>query len=41
MGRRATYMYGNLLEPSPTGFVTTGLGAAEPVNDFETPMGSI
>jgi alkyl sulfatase BDS1-like metallo-beta-lactamase superfamily hydrolase len=28
MGRRATYMYGNLLEPSPTGFVTTGLGAA-------------
>jgi alkyl sulfatase BDS1-like metallo-beta-lactamase superfamily hydrolase len=28
MGRRATYMYGNLLKPSPTGFVTTGLGAA-------------
>ncbi len=28
MGRRATYMYGNLLQPSPTGFVTTGLGAA-------------
>lgn len=28
MGRRATYMYGNLLSPSPTGFVTTGLGAA-------------
>ena len=28
MGRRATYMYGNLLEPSPTGFVSTGLGAA-------------
>lgn len=28
MNRRATYMYGNLLEPSPTGFVTTGLGAA-------------
>ena len=28
MGRRATYMYGNLLEPSETGFVTTGLGAA-------------
>lgn len=28
MGRRATYMYGNLLTPSPTGFVTTGLGAA-------------
>jgi alkyl sulfatase BDS1-like metallo-beta-lactamase superfamily hydrolase len=28
MGRRATYMYGNLLRPSPTGFVTTGLGAA-------------
>ena len=28
MGRRATYMYGNLLQPSATGFVTTGLGAA-------------
>jgi alkyl sulfatase BDS1-like metallo-beta-lactamase superfamily hydrolase len=28
MGRRATYMYGNLLQPSPTAFVTTGLGAA-------------
>ncbi|MGV0034483.1 MAG: alkyl/aryl-sulfatase [Candidatus Azotimanducaceae bacterium WSBS_2022_MAG_OTU7] len=28
MGRRATYMYGNLLKPSPTGFVSTGLGAA-------------
>ena len=28
MNRRATYMYGNLLQPSPTGFVTTGLGAA-------------
>ncbi|TNF82060.1 MAG: MBL fold metallo-hydrolase, partial [Gammaproteobacteria bacterium] len=28
MGRRATYMYGNLLTPSTTGFVTTGLGAA-------------
>lgn len=28
MGRRATYMYGNLLKPSPTGFVTAGLGAA-------------
>lgn len=28
MGRRATYMYGNLLAPSPTGFVTAGLGAA-------------
>jgi alkyl sulfatase BDS1-like metallo-beta-lactamase superfamily hydrolase len=28
MGRRATYMYGSLLTPSPTGFVTTGLGAA-------------
>ncbi|MEJ2089969.1 MAG: MBL fold metallo-hydrolase, partial [Gammaproteobacteria bacterium] len=28
MGRRATYMYGNLLEPSATGFVSTGLGAA-------------
>lgn len=28
MGRRATYMYGNLLTPSPTGFVSTGLGAS-------------
>lgn len=28
MNRRATYMYGTLLAPSPTGFVTTGLGAA-------------
>jgi alkyl sulfatase BDS1-like metallo-beta-lactamase superfamily hydrolase len=28
MGRRATYMYGNLLDASPTGFVTAGLGAA-------------
>ncbi|MEZ7909724.1 MAG: alkyl sulfatase dimerization domain-containing protein [Pseudomonadales bacterium] len=28
MSRRATYMYGNLLPSSPTGFVTTGLGAA-------------
>jgi len=28
MNRRATYMYGNLLPSSPTGFVTTGLGAA-------------
>ncbi len=28
MNRRATYMYGNLLPHSPTGFVTTGLGAA-------------
>ena len=28
MNRRATYMYGSLLPPSPTGFVTTGLGAA-------------
>ncbi len=28
MQRRATYMYGNLLKPSPTGFVSTGLGAA-------------
>ncbi len=28
MGRRATYMYGNLLSPSETGFVSTGLGAA-------------
>ena len=28
MGRRATYMYGNLLKPGPQGFVTTGLGAA-------------
>ena len=27
MNRRATYMYGNLLEPSPTGFVSCGLGA--------------
>ncbi|MFT4713909.1 MAG: alkyl sulfatase BDS1-like metallo-beta-lactamase superfamily hydrolase [Candidatus Azotimanducaceae bacterium] len=27
MTRRATYMYGNLLQPSPTGWVTTGLGA--------------
>ena len=27
MGRRATYMYGNLLDPSEKGFVTTGLGA--------------
>ena len=27
MNRRATYMYGNLLNSSPTGFVTTGLGA--------------
>ena len=27
MSRRATYMYGNLLKPSETGFVTTGLGA--------------
>jgi alkyl sulfatase BDS1-like metallo-beta-lactamase superfamily hydrolase len=27
MTRRATYMYGNLLKPSPTGWVTTGLGA--------------
>lgn len=27
MNRRATYMYGNLLSPSPTGFVTCGLGA--------------
>ena len=27
MNRRATYMYGNLLKSSPTGFVTTGLGA--------------
>ena len=28
MGRRATYMYGNLLKPSPTGFVSCGLGAS-------------
>ena len=28
MNRRATYMYGNLLAPSATGFLTTGLGAA-------------
>ncbi|MDZ7669900.1 MAG: alkyl sulfatase dimerization domain-containing protein [Gammaproteobacteria bacterium] len=28
MNRRATYMYGNLLPPSSSGFVTTGLGAA-------------
>ena len=28
MSRRATYMYGNLLSPSETGFVTTGLGAS-------------
>ena len=28
MGRRATYMYGNLLKPSATGFVSTGLGAS-------------
>ena len=28
MNRRATYMYGNLLAPSATGFVTAGLGAA-------------
>lgn len=28
MGRRATYMYGNLLAPSPTGFVSCGLGAS-------------
>ena len=28
MNRRATYMYGNLLESSPQQFVTTGLGAA-------------
>ena len=28
MARRSTYMYGNLLPPSPTGYVTTGLGAA-------------
>ena len=28
MNRRATYMYGNRLTPGPTGFVTTGLGAA-------------
>ncbi|MBX3705743.1 MAG: MBL fold metallo-hydrolase [Pseudomonadales bacterium] len=28
MNRRATYMYGNLLAPGPSAFVTTGLGAA-------------
>jgi alkyl sulfatase BDS1-like metallo-beta-lactamase superfamily hydrolase len=28
MGRRATYMYGNLLQPGPQAFVSTGLGAA-------------
>ncbi len=28
MTRRSTYMYGNLLKPSPTGFVSTGLGPA-------------
>lgn len=28
MQRRATYMYGNLLEPAPDAFLTTGLGAA-------------
>ncbi len=28
MGRRATYMYGNLLQPGVTGFITAGLGAA-------------
>ncbi len=28
MGRRATYMYGNLLKPGPHAFVSTGLGAA-------------
>jgi alkyl sulfatase BDS1-like metallo-beta-lactamase superfamily hydrolase len=28
MNRRATYMYGSLLPLSPTGFITTGLGAA-------------
>lgn len=27
MGRRATYMYGNLIPHAPDGFVTTGLGA--------------
>jgi len=27
MGRRATYMYGNLLKPSTKGFVSNGLGA--------------
>ncbi|MCB1644290.1 MAG: MBL fold metallo-hydrolase [Pseudomonadales bacterium] len=31
MNRRATYMYGNLLESSPTGYLTTGLGAAVPM----------
>ncbi|MFT7688476.1 MAG: alkyl sulfatase BDS1-like metallo-beta-lactamase superfamily hydrolase [Candidatus Azotimanducaceae bacterium] len=28
MTRRSTYMYGNLLPSSPTGFITCGLGAA-------------
>lgn len=28
MTRRASYMYGNLLPPSPSGFITCGLGAA-------------
>ena len=28
MSRRATYMYGNLLQPSATGFVSCGLGAS-------------
>ncbi len=28
MNRRATYMYGNLLQPGPDAFVSTGLGAA-------------
>ena len=28
MSRRATYMYGNLLKPSTTGFVSCGLGAS-------------
>ena len=47
MSRRATYMYGNLLKPSETGFITTGLGAALSMgstgfivpNDFITTTG--
>lgn len=31
MNRRATYMYGNLLKPSATGFVNNGLGAVLPL----------
>ncbi|MEI8050166.1 MAG: alkyl sulfatase dimerization domain-containing protein [Actinomycetes bacterium] len=28
MGRRASYMYGNLIEPGPTGMISPGLGLA-------------